>query len=46
MRKSIFDDGFQSYLVEGATFVGDPGIPMMMNLHNTQVPQDLSLIHI
>lgn len=41
MRKSIFDDGFQSYLVEGATFVGEPGIPMMMNLHNTQVPQDI-----
>lgn len=38
MRKTIFDDGFQEYLVDGATFVGDPGIPMLMDLHNTQIP--------
>lgn len=39
--KSIFDDGFQAYLTEGATFVGRPGIPMMMNLNNTQIPLDM-----
>ena len=39
--KSIFDDGFQAYLTEGATFVGKPGIPMMMNLNNTQIPLDM-----
>ncbi len=40
-RRSIFDDGFQSYLTEGATFVGEAGIPMLMNLDNVQVPKDL-----
>lgn len=41
MRKTILDDGFQAYLTEGATFVGAPGIPMMMNLNNVQIPKDL-----
>lgn len=41
MRKTIFDDGFQSYLTEGATFVGNPGIPMLMDLNNTQIPRDM-----
>ena len=40
-RKTIFDDGFQDYLTEGATFVGEPGIPMLMDLNNTQVPKDM-----
>ncbi len=38
---SFFDDGFQAYLTEGATFVGEPGIPMLMNLNNVQVPRDM-----
>lgn len=41
MRKTIFDDGFQAYLTEGATIVGDPGIPVLMDLHNTQIPRDM-----
>ncbi len=41
MRKTIFDDGFQAYLTEGATLVGDAGIPMLMNLNNAQVPKSL-----
>lgn len=41
MRKTIFDDGFQSYLTEGAAFVGKEGIPMLMDLHNTQIPNGL-----
>ena len=40
-KRSIFDDGFQSYLTEGASFVGEAGIPMLMNLDNVQVPKDL-----
>ncbi len=40
-RKTIFDDGFQAYLTEGATFTGAPGIPMLMDLNNTQVPKDM-----
>lgn len=40
-RKSIFDDGFQAYLTDGATFVGEPGIPMLMDLNNVQIPRDL-----
>lgn len=41
IRKTIFDDGFQAYLTEGATIVGEPGIPMLMNLNNVQIPKDL-----
>ena len=41
IRKTIFDDGFQDYLTEGATFVGEPGIPMLMDLNNTQIPRDM-----
>ena len=41
IRKTIFDDGFQAYLTEGATIVGDPGIPMLMMLDNVQVPKDI-----
>lgn len=41
MKKTIFDDGFHSYLVEGARFVGKPGIPMLMDLKNTQIPKGL-----
>lgn len=41
MAKTIMDDGFQAYLTEGAKFVGEPGIPMLMNLDNVQIPKDL-----
>ena len=41
MRKTILDDGFHSYLVEGASFVGAAGIPALMNLSNTQIPKGL-----
>ena len=41
MKKTILDDGFQSYLTEGAVLTGDAGIPMLMNLHNAQVPIDI-----
>ena len=40
-RKTILDDGFQRYLTEDAILVGKPGIPMLMNLDNTQIPNDL-----
>ena len=41
MKKHKIDDDFQSYLTEGATFVGEPGIPMLMDLKNTQIPKGL-----
>ena len=40
-RRTIFDDGFQSYLTDGATLVGEPGIPMLMNLGDLQVPKSM-----
>lgn len=40
-RKTMFDDGFFNYLVEGANFVGTPGIPMLMDTQNTQIPHGL-----
>ncbi|MCR5175697.1 MAG: DUF4417 domain-containing protein [Anaerovibrio sp.] len=41
IRKTIFDDGFQAYLTEGAAFVGEAEIPMLMDLDNVQVPKDM-----
>lgn len=41
MKKSIFDDGFQAYLTEGAAFVGDAGIPALMELDNVQTPKSI-----
>ena len=41
IRKSKYDDGFYSYLTEGAYLVGDCGIPMLMDLKNAQIPRDL-----
>ena len=40
-RKTILDDGFQAYLTEGAMLVGAPGIPMLMDLDNVQIPKDM-----
>lgn len=41
MKKTKYDDCFHSYLIEGATIVGKPGIPMLMDLKNTQIPKDM-----
>lgn len=41
MRKCKFDDGFQAYLTENAVLVGEPGIPMLMDLNNAEIPKDL-----
>lgn len=41
MRKTLFDDGFQNHLVEGASFVGEPGIPMLMDLPDAPIPETL-----
>lgn len=41
MSKTILDDGFQQYLTEDAILVGEPGIPMLMDLPNTQIPKGL-----
>ncbi|MCD8327467.1 MAG: DUF4417 domain-containing protein [Ruminococcus sp.] len=41
IRKTIFDDGFQAYLTEGASYIGDAGIPVLMDLNNTQIPKDI-----
>lgn len=41
MYKTIYDDGFQSYLVDDAHFVGTPTMPALMELNNTQVPKEL-----
>lgn len=41
MKKTVLDDGFNSYLVEGARFAGTPGIPVLMDLDNASVPKGL-----
>jgi len=41
MKKTPYDDGFHQYLVEGAVFVGEAGIPMLMDLANVQVPKEI-----
>lgn len=41
MKKIKIDDDFQSYLVEGATFVGEAGIPMLMDTSDIETPKDL-----
>ena len=41
MKKTILDDGFQAYLTKGAILVGNPGIPMLLDLKNTQIPKGL-----
>ncbi len=42
MKKTPYDDGFHQYLVEGAIFVGEAGIPMLMDLDNVQVPKEIA----
>lgn len=39
MKKTILDDGSYPYLTEGAELVGEPGIPALMDIDNTQVPK-------
>lgn len=41
MKKILYDDGFNSYLVKGATFVGEAGIPVLQKMNNLQVPKEL-----
>lgn len=41
VKKSKLDDDFYSYLVEGADFEGEAGIPVLLDLRNTQVPHAL-----
>ena len=41
MKKTILDDGFHSYLTEGASFITPPGIPALMDLKNAQIPKDI-----
>ncbi len=40
-RKTIFDDGFQDYLVDGAEFEGGDGIPKLLGVNNAEVPSAL-----
>ena len=41
MAKTKLDDGFHAYLTEGAALVGKPGIPQLIDMHNTVVPQGI-----
>ncbi|MCD8110658.1 MAG: DUF4417 domain-containing protein [Clostridiales bacterium] len=41
MKKTILDDGSFPYLTEGADFVGEAGIPMLLDLDNIQVPKGM-----
>lgn len=41
MKKTIFDDGFQSYLTENASFDGRDGIPKLYDTNNAEIPQRL-----
>lgn len=41
MRKTIFNDGFQDYLVEQANFEGKDGIPALVNCNNVEIPSRL-----
>ncbi len=40
-RKTFYDDGFQEHLVEGANFLGEEGIPELLNIQNTEQPRAL-----
>ncbi len=41
MKKTIYDDSFQDYLVENAKFEGKDEIPCLANLHNVEIPNRL-----
>lgn len=40
-KTNKYDDGFQAYLTEDAVLVGEPEIPMLMDLDNAEIPKDL-----
>lgn len=40
-RKIFYDDGFQEHLVENANFLGDEGIPELLDIKNTELPRTL-----
>lgn len=39
MKKTILDDGSYPYLTEGAELVGEPGIPVLLDVDNAQIPK-------
>lgn len=41
MRKTLLDNGFHSYLSEGAHLIGTPQIPALLDFNNTSVPARL-----
>lgn len=41
-RKTMFDDGYQEHLVEGAEFFGEEGIPGLLDSDNAEVPSSLT----
>ena len=41
MKKLLYDDGFNGYLVDGATFIGESGIPVLQRMNNLQIPKEL-----
>jgi hypothetical protein len=41
MKKTKLDDDFYSHLTEGADFVGEAGIPELLDLHNAEIPRAL-----
>lgn len=41
LSKIIMDDGFCNHLVKDTALIGDPGIPMLVNMHNTEIPKDM-----
>lgn len=40
-RRTKIDDDFYPHLTEGAMLVGEPGIPMLLNLNNAEIPRDI-----
>lgn len=38
MRKTIYDNGFQSYLIKNAEFEGKDGIPKLLDINNQEIP--------
>ena len=40
-RKTFYDDGYQGHLVEGANFLGEEGIPELLDLKNVEIPRCL-----
>lgn len=41
MNKIMYDDGYNSYLTQDATFVGEAGIPALPYMNNIHVPKEI-----